>query len=89
MDLDGRHSAGSTCSSAGGRHSRRSRASARRVPDDVRRRRVDDVAGRPRVQPTFHRHGERRRQHRGGGWEMSKDGMTWNLDFELTYVRER
>jgi hypothetical protein len=24
-----------------------------------------------------------------GRWEMSKDGATWNLDFELTYVRER
>jgi hypothetical protein len=24
-----------------------------------------------------------------GRWEMSKDGVTWNLDFELTYVRER
>jgi hypothetical protein len=24
-----------------------------------------------------------------GGWEMSEDGQTWNLDFELSYVRER
>jgi len=24
-----------------------------------------------------------------GRWEMSKDGVTWNLDFELTYVRQR
>lgn len=24
-----------------------------------------------------------------GRWEMSKDGQTWNLDFELTYVRRR
>jgi hypothetical protein len=24
-----------------------------------------------------------------GRWEMSKDGLTWNLDFELTYVRDR
>ena len=22
-------------------------------------------------------------------WETSEDGVTWNLDFELTYVRER
>jgi hypothetical protein len=22
-------------------------------------------------------------------WEMSTDGVTWNLDFELTYVRDR
>jgi hypothetical protein len=22
-----------------------------------------------------------------GRWEMSKDGETWNLDFELSYVR--
>ena len=24
-----------------------------------------------------------------GRWEMSKDGVTWNLDFELTYTRQR
>ncbi|MEU0572766.1 hypothetical protein ABZ297_46200 [Nonomuraea sp. NPDC005983] len=24
-----------------------------------------------------------------GRWEMSADGVTWNLDFELTYTRER
>jgi hypothetical protein len=24
-----------------------------------------------------------------GRWEISTDGTTWNLDFELTYVRER
>ncbi|MPZ28956.1 MAG: hypothetical protein GEV12_21800 [Micromonosporaceae bacterium] len=24
-----------------------------------------------------------------GQWEMSEDGVTWNLDFELSYVRER
>jgi hypothetical protein len=24
-----------------------------------------------------------------GRWEISKDGQTWNLDFELSYVRER
>jgi hypothetical protein len=24
-----------------------------------------------------------------GQWEMSRDGTTWDLDFELTYVRER
>ena len=24
-----------------------------------------------------------------GRWEMSKDGMTWNVDFELTYTRMR
>jgi hypothetical protein len=22
-------------------------------------------------------------------WEMSRDGVTWQLDFELSYVRER
>ncbi len=22
-------------------------------------------------------------------WEMSRDGVTWNVDFELTYTRER
>jgi hypothetical protein len=24
-----------------------------------------------------------------GRWEKSTDGMTWNLDFELTYRRDR
>ena len=24
-----------------------------------------------------------------GKWEMSRDGVTWNLDFELTYTRMR
>ena len=24
-----------------------------------------------------------------GRWEMSEDGVTWRLDFELTYVRDR
>jgi hypothetical protein len=24
-----------------------------------------------------------------GRWEMSKDGVTWNLDFELAYHRQR
>jgi len=24
-----------------------------------------------------------------GRWEMSEDGVSWSLDFELTYVRER
>jgi hypothetical protein len=24
-----------------------------------------------------------------GRWEMSKDGQTWNLDFELAHLRER
>jgi hypothetical protein len=23
-----------------------------------------------------------------GRWEISNDGVDWNLDFELTYVRE-
>jgi len=24
-----------------------------------------------------------------GRWEMSEDGVTWNVDFELSYQRQR
>jgi hypothetical protein len=49
---------------------------------------VDGVAGRARVHQRFTGTLSADGDTVDGRWEMSKDGVTWNLDFELTYVRQ-